>query len=134
MAKVTQRVNADSLWDNGRKAPEFMVFLFLANVCCSLSWNHTPDVYVGKHEGVVAQHSGVTGRSQHTPHSGALRHTADPPSLDLHATLVSVLLILVPLALGWVPVARDFLRNTWTYLHKALKKARKAFSKRYRYV
>lgn len=95
MAKVTQRVSADSSQDHGRKALEFMVFLFLANVCCSLSWHHMPDVYVGKHESIVAQHSGITERSQHTPHSGVLRHTADPPSLDLHATLVSVLLILV---------------------------------------
>lgn len=134
MAKVTQRVSVDSSREHEKKALEFMVFLHLANVCRSLSWHHTPDVYVGKHEGAVAQHSGITGRSQHTPHSGVLRHTADPPFLDLPATLVSVLLILVPLALGWVPVARDFLRNTWTYLHKMLKKARKTSSKRYRYV
>lgn len=41
MAKVTQRVSADSSQDHGRKALEFMVFLFLANVCCSLSWHHS---------------------------------------------------------------------------------------------
>lgn len=41
MAKVTQRVSADSLQDHGSKALEFMVFLFLANVCCSLSWHHS---------------------------------------------------------------------------------------------